>query len=86
MTDLGWRADGIERARAAGGVDLELYRRPGFANGLAVRRVSDGSGAGAGAFVEAAYYDDPEPCDPPASPTARRTRGPARRRARRALR
>jgi hypothetical protein len=40
MADLGWRADGIERARAAGGVELEVYRRPGFTGGRAVRRVA----------------------------------------------
>lgn len=42
MSDVGWRADGIRRARAAGGVELELYRRPGFTGDLAVRRTSDG--------------------------------------------
>jgi hypothetical protein len=31
MSDLGWRADGIARALAAGGIQLETYRRPGFA-------------------------------------------------------
>lgn len=56
MTDLGWRADGIERARAAGGVDLEVYRRPGFTGGVAVRRSSDGVG-GCGVPIER----DPEP-------------------------
>lgn len=40
MSDVGWRADGIERARAAGGVELELYRRPGFVGGWGVRRSS----------------------------------------------
>jgi hypothetical protein len=40
MSDLGWRADGIERARAAGGVELEVYRRPGFTGGRAVPRVA----------------------------------------------
>lgn len=40
MSDVGWRADGIERARALGGVELEVYRRPGFTGGLAVRRSS----------------------------------------------
>jgi hypothetical protein len=40
MSDLGWRADGIERARAAGGVELEVYRRPGFTGGRAVRHVA----------------------------------------------
>ena len=38
MTDLGWRADGIERAEAAGGVTLEKYRKVGFAAGYGVRR------------------------------------------------
>jgi hypothetical protein len=55
--DLGWRADGIERALAAGGVMLELYTRPGFTGGKAVRRVPDSAGPGAGFAVEA----DPEP-------------------------
>lgn len=41
MSDLGWRADGIARARAAGGVELEVYRRPGFTGGEAVRRSSN---------------------------------------------
>jgi hypothetical protein len=35
--DFGWRAEGIARARAIGGVDLEVYRRPGFTGDLAVR-------------------------------------------------
>ncbi len=56
MSDLGWRADGIERAMTAGGVPLEIYRRPGFAAGLSVRR-SDAVGGGCGVPVEA----DPEP-------------------------
>lgn len=38
MSDLGWRADGIARAKAAGGVELEMYRRPGFVGGVGVRR------------------------------------------------
>lgn len=42
MSDLGWRADGIAKALAVGGVELEKYRRPGFAGGIGVRRVSDG--------------------------------------------
>ena len=29
MSDLGWRADGIARARACGAVELEVYYRPG---------------------------------------------------------
>jgi hypothetical protein len=40
MSDLGWRADGIARARAAGGVELERYRVPGFTGGMGVRRVT----------------------------------------------
>lgn len=35
--DLGWTADGIERAEAAGGITLEVYQRPGFTGGRAVR-------------------------------------------------
>lgn len=54
MSDLGWRADGIDRARAAGGLELELYRRPGFTGGKAVRRSQEG-GAGAGPT-----FGDPE--------------------------
>lgn len=46
-SDLGWRADGIERALLAGGVELEVYRRPGFTGGRAVRR-SNAHGAGGG--------------------------------------
>lgn len=38
MADLGWKADGIERAEACGGVTLEKYRRPGFAAGIGVRK------------------------------------------------
>lgn len=37
MTGVGWRAEGIERARAAGGVDLDVYLRPGFSRVTAVR-------------------------------------------------
>lgn len=48
MSDLGWRADGIARARAAGGVELETYRRPGFAGGRAVRRVRSEVASGFG--------------------------------------
>ena len=43
MSSLGWQADGIERAEAAGGVTLERYRRVGFAAGQGVRqRRADG--------------------------------------------
>jgi hypothetical protein len=54
VSDIGWRADGIERARAAGGIELEVYRRPGFTGGKAVRRSQEG-GAGGGPT-----FDDPE--------------------------
>lgn len=56
MSDLGWRADGIERALAAGGVELERYRRPGFTGGTAVRRSSVGYG-GSGFEIQG----DPDP-------------------------
>lgn len=56
MSDLGWRADGISRAIAAGGVPLEKYRRPGFTDQQGVRR-SDTYGGGYGFEV----WSDPEP-------------------------
>jgi hypothetical protein len=40
VSDLGWRAEGIRRAKAAGGVELEVYRRPGFIASLGVRRLT----------------------------------------------
>lgn len=55
--DFGWKADGIDRARAAGGIDLDTYRRPGFQGGKALRRASQGGGGGI-------YLDDPEEPDP----------------------
>ncbi len=58
VSDLGWRAEGIERALACGGVVLETYHRPGFAGTIAVRRSAEG-GAGGGFSIEA----DPEPGD-----------------------
>ena len=69
MSDLGWRADGISRALAAGGVPLERYRRPGFTNQVAIRR-SDTYGGGCGFEV----YGDPEPWDDDSAnePTARK--------------
>ncbi len=57
MSRLGWTADGIQRARAAGGIELELYRRPGFFGGMAVRRSEIGAG-GSGIAI------DPESIDP----------------------
>lgn len=58
MTDLGWRADGIARAEAAGGLTLEQYRRPGFTGGCAVRVLSPYGLAGGSGFE---VYADPEP-------------------------
>jgi hypothetical protein len=58
MSDLGWRADGIARARAAGGIELEVYRRPGFTGGIGVRRSKvDGDCYG----IQTSY--DPDPPD-----------------------
>jgi hypothetical protein len=62
--DLGWRADGIARARDAGGVELELYRRPGFAGGTGVRRSNVGgsaSGFSAGSVWQDEFEVDPTP-------------------------
>lgn len=59
MSDLGWRADGIARAKAAGGIELELYQRPGFARTLAVRR-TDAAGAGSGFSHEDPWPDEYE--------------------------
>lgn len=73
--DLGWRADGIARALAAGGVELELYRRPGFTGGTGVRR-SGISGSGQGFTVDLPEEDDPY-CD--SHPRDRRRSTPPRR-------
>ncbi len=64
MTDLGWRADGIERAMAAGGIPLEIYRRPGFEAGKGVRR-SEPGGPGSGFPLDPHWseYADPDPED-----------------------
>lgn len=56
MSDLGWRADGIERAIAAGAVELEVYRRPGFTGGKAVRRTPT-----PGTYAGFEIHGDPEP-------------------------
>lgn len=59
MSDLGWRADGIERAKAAGGIELERYTRPGFTGGPAVRRTSDGGYcSGFTADLDPQWYGD----------------------------
>lgn len=60
MADLGWRADGIERAKACGGVELEAYRRPGFTGGLAVRR-SQMEAGGSGVAIDTPSDYDPDP-------------------------
>lgn len=57
MSDLSWQAEGIAQARAAGGVDLEVYRRPGFTGGLSVRRLVDPAG-GVGFEVDSESDDD----------------------------
>ena len=69
MSDLGWRADGISRAMAAGGVPLERYRRPGFTDTVGVRR-SDTYGGGYGFDVRS----DPDP-DEYEDGSARRANG-----------
>lgn len=48
---MGWRADGISRALAAGGVPLETYRKPGFTGTKGVRR-SDTYGGGFGFDID----------------------------------
>jgi len=54
-----WRAEGIANARAAGGVDLELYRPPGFARKPLVRASKCDCGyVGSGIPIFAA---DPDP-------------------------
>lgn len=61
MAYLGWQADGIERARAASGIELELYRRPGFTGGKAVRRSLDGGPGGGFEVSETDGYADADP-------------------------
>lgn len=61
MSDIGWRAEGIERAEAAGGVTLELYRRPGFVRSYAVRRISGDLASGSAFEIQA----DPNPQEDP---------------------
>lgn len=61
MSDLGWRAEGIARARAVGGVELETYRLPGFSGGIGVRRASDG---GYVQGINSAYEPEGDPVLP----------------------
>jgi hypothetical protein len=75
VSDLGWRADGIARALAVGGVELERYRRPGFAGGEAVRVVS--YGVNAEGFD---YEADPWPGDELSRVSSARLRRDHRRR------
>lgn len=43
---LGWHADGIARAEAAGGITLEVYRKAGFTGGgIGVRPYTSGGGS-----------------------------------------
>lgn len=56
MSDLGWRAEGIAAAKAAGGIELEKYRRPGFTGSVGVRR-SEASASAQGFEV----WADPDP-------------------------
>ena len=60
MSALGWVADGIARAEAAGGIRLERYIRPGFTGGPAVRRVPQDETGGGPIEVdpEPPYEDD----------------------------
>lgn len=58
MSDLAWKAEGIQAARAAGGVDLDVYQPPGFARPASVRRVkNEGGYVGSGLTI----YVDPDP-------------------------
>lgn len=57
MSDIWWRAEGIERAEAAGGVVIERYRRPGFTGGPSVRALGPHLVGGSGFDV----WSDPEP-------------------------
>lgn len=57
MSDLGWRAEGIARAEAAGGVTLERYLKPGFVREFGVRRLRGDLASGSGFEIAA----DPEP-------------------------
>lgn len=57
MSDLGWRADGLARAEACGGVTLEKYLRPGF-GGVPAVRVRPRTEVGGEGFD---VWHDPEP-------------------------
>lgn len=59
MSDLGWRAEGIARAEAAGGLIIERYVRPGFTGGPAARVLGPSLAGGSGFEV----WSDPEPED-----------------------
>lgn len=55
---LRWVAEGIEVAERAGGISLEVYRRPGFAGGIGVRPSPE-----PGHFAGFESYSDPDPYD-----------------------
>ena len=57
MSDVGWRADGIARAEALGGLVIERYCRPGFTGGPSVRVLAPSLAGGSGFEV----WADPEP-------------------------
>jgi hypothetical protein len=59
VSDISWRADGIAKAEAAGGVILEPYRRPGFTGGPAIRTLGPNLAGGSGFEV----WSDPDPWD-----------------------
>lgn len=59
MTGLEWRAEDIASARAAGGVDLDVYRPPGFVHAVSVRKTRCERGyVGSGIPV---FVADPDP-------------------------
>lgn len=58
-SSLGWVADGIERAEAAGGLTLELRQRAGFTGRVELRPRPVGEAGGSGYPIEV----DPDPGD-----------------------
>lgn len=49
-------SEAIEDALGAGGVELEIYRRPGFTGGLGVRKTETFGTSGSG--IELGYRDE----------------------------
>lgn len=60
MSDLAWKADGIEKARACGGLDLDVKRRAGF-TGVVELRVVNSWPANAWATTGPQPYADHDP-------------------------